>query len=197
MLLPREEDMQISGGRHPFCGAYAVKAEPDGKLRDVDIHLWANGGATEATTKDVLDRGLAHSCNAYALPNLRASGVPLKTNIPSYTAFRGFGAPQSMFVTETAIDHVARTLGEHPEVIRERNLLDVDGLTHYRQPVPQNSVRRIWDQVMDSAEVPYENSRVPFFVVAESEKCCVWTRCMPVDERSPRSTKRGRIARRR
>lgn len=44
-----------------------------------------------------------HMQNAYRIPNMHYRGYLCKTNLPSFTAFRGFGGPQSMFVAETII----------------------------------------------------------------------------------------------
>lgn len=42
----------------------------------------------------VMTRGLNHMANCYLVPNIRGVGYLCKTNIPSNTAFRGFGVPQ-------------------------------------------------------------------------------------------------------
>lgn len=58
----------------------------------------------------VMDRALFHSDASYKIPNIRVTGYLCKTNIPSNTAFRGFGGPQGMFIAETWIEHIAKTL---------------------------------------------------------------------------------------
>lgn len=58
----------------------------------------------------VMDRALFHSDATYKIPNIRVSGRLCKTNIPSNTAFRGFGGPQGMFIAENWIEHIAKTL---------------------------------------------------------------------------------------
>ena len=59
----------------------------------------------------VMNKALLHSDACYNIPNIRVSGHLCKTNIPSNTAFRGFGGPQGMFVAETWIEQIAATLG--------------------------------------------------------------------------------------
>jgi xanthine dehydrogenase molybdopterin-binding subunit B len=39
-----------------------------------------------------------------------SKGRVCKTNLPSNTAFRGFGGPQGMIVTETWVEHIAHEL---------------------------------------------------------------------------------------
>ena len=41
-----------------------------------------------------MERALFHSENCYRVPNIRIRGYMCKTNMPSNTAFRGFGGPQ-------------------------------------------------------------------------------------------------------
>jgi xanthine dehydrogenase molybdopterin-binding subunit B len=44
-----------------------------------------------------------------------------KTNTITGTAFRGFGAPQSTFVIDAVMDHVAEYLKMPPEQVRFKN----------------------------------------------------------------------------
>lgn len=41
-----------------------------------------------------MDRALMHCDCVYRFPALRAQGNVCRTNLPSHTAFRGFGGPQ-------------------------------------------------------------------------------------------------------
>jgi CO/xanthine dehydrogenase Mo-binding subunit len=47
----------------------------------------------------------------------------MATNIPPHGAFRGFGAPQSIFALERHMDKIARAVGLSPEELRRRNFL--------------------------------------------------------------------------
>lgn len=58
----------------------------------------------------VLDRALFHAENSYRIPNMEVHGYLCRTNLPSNTAFRGFGGPQGMFFIESIIDEVALTV---------------------------------------------------------------------------------------
>ena len=62
-------------------------------------------------------RAITHCENAYNIPNVKASGRLCRTNISTNTAFRGFGGPQTYFIAETWMGHVADFLGRpHKEV---------------------------------------------------------------------------------
>ena len=58
-----------------------------------------------------MDRALFHCCSSYSVPNVRVRGHICKTNLPSKTAFRGFGAPQAMMIAENIMTDMAETLG--------------------------------------------------------------------------------------
>lgn len=51
-----------------------------------------------------------HFENSYYIPNTCVHAWACKTNLPSNTAFRGFGGPQGMFAGEHIIRDVARVL---------------------------------------------------------------------------------------
>ena len=55
---------------------------------------------------------MTHIENAYKIPCIRVYGYLCKTNLPSNTAFRGFGGPQAMFAAETMMRHVADYLNK-------------------------------------------------------------------------------------
>lgn len=55
---------------------------------------------------------MLHIENAYYIPNVFIEGWACKTNLPSNTAFRGFGGPQGMFAGEVIVRHVAHVLGK-------------------------------------------------------------------------------------
>lgn len=59
----------------------------------------------------VMEKMLISMDNVYNIPNLRGRGAACKTNLPSNTAFRGFGVPQSLTVVESMFHDVATLLG--------------------------------------------------------------------------------------
>ena len=94
-----------------------------------------------------MERALFNVDNAYRWESLHCSGTLCKTNLPSNTAFRGFGGPQGMLISETAVEHLAVALDIEPEVLRQRNLYQDDDITHYGMPVKGTQLPRLWDQV--------------------------------------------------
>lgn len=62
----------------------------------------------------MLERALTHATNSYYVPNAYIHGKVCYTNLPSNTAFRGFGGPQGMMIMEDAMDRIAYTLNMDP-----------------------------------------------------------------------------------
>ena len=71
----------------------------------------------------VLSRGTIHAAGPYNCPNVRIRSRAVATNVPPHGAFRGFGAPQSIFALERQLDKVAAAVGLSPEELRRRNFI--------------------------------------------------------------------------
>ena len=151
----RDQDMMITGKRHPFLGRFRVGFDDDGLLRAAKVELYSNGGWSLDLSRAVTDRAVFHLDNAYYIPHVEFSGAVAKTNLASNTAFRGFGGPQGMIVMEEILDRVARATGLAPEVVRQRNLYRDTGetnTTHYGQEIEDNRIQRVWRELMDSSD---------------------------------------------
>lgn len=86
----------------------------------LDLEIYNNGGNSLDLSQSILERAMYHSNNVYEIPNVRVSGSVCFTNYPSNTAFRGFGGPQGMLVTENWIQRIAMEVKKSPEEIRVR-----------------------------------------------------------------------------
>ena len=146
----RDQDMALTGHRHPFLAKFKVGFDKNGLLRAAKIHLWSNGGWSLDLSQAITDRALFHLDNAYYIPAVEFRGQVAKTNLSSNTAFRGFGGPQGMLVIEEILDCIARRLGLAPEVVRERNLYRAKGETNttpYGQEIGDNRIQTIWREL--------------------------------------------------
>lgn len=162
--VERDQDMWITGARHPFLGKYKAGAGPDGKLRALDLKLYSNAGYSMDLSGPILDRALFHSDNVYKIPNLRGTGHICITNTTSNTAFRGFGGPQGLIICEYWMDHLATALGMRPEQLRARNLYAFEGdRTHFFQPLLKCPVQRMWRELAESAELERRTAAVDEF----------------------------------
>lgn len=147
--LSRKEDMRWTGKRHPYSSDYRIGLRDDGRILCWEVTYYQNGGAASDLSTAILERTLFHSTGAYFIPNVRATGVSCRTHLPPNTAFRGFGAPQAMFVMESAIHHASRELGMKPWEIQERNLLCRGDHFPYGMTFEGDELRRSWNRVMD------------------------------------------------
>uniref|UniRef100_A0A8C5QI35 FAD-binding PCMH-type domain-containing protein n=1 Tax=Leptobrachium leishanense TaxID=445787 RepID=A0A8C5QI35_9ANUR len=95
-VLERGEDMLITAGRHPVSGKYKVGCMNDGKIVAADVSFYTNAGCTIDESFLVLVVALVKMDSAYNFPNLNCRAIACKTNLPSNTAFRGFGFPQTV-----------------------------------------------------------------------------------------------------
>lgn len=113
MVFDREEDTQFSVKRHPSKCIYKT-AVKDGKISGVYGHIYYNCGAYLSSSYVVLQRGVFHGNGVYTFDNTYLKGEGIGTNMFPSCAFRGFGAPQTLFAIETHLDHLAHHLGVDP-----------------------------------------------------------------------------------
>jgi xanthine dehydrogenase large subunit len=159
----RDQDMMITGKRHPFYAHFDVGYEPDGRIVAVRAELVSDGGWSLDLSTAVTDRALFHLDNAYYFPNVEFSGRVARTNVSSNTAFRGFGGPQGMLVIEEILDRVARALDLAPEVVRQRNLYHGRGETNttpYGQEIEDNRIQTIWEQLLQSSSFQQRRTEI-------------------------------------
>jgi CO/xanthine dehydrogenase Mo-binding subunit len=123
MIYDRAEDMLATTKRHPSLTRHRTAVTRDGRLLAMDIDFTLDGGAYETLSPVVLSRGTIHAAGPYHCPNVRVRSRAVATNTPPQGAFRGFGAPQSVFALERHLDRVAAAVGLAPEEFRRRNFL--------------------------------------------------------------------------
>ncbi len=123
MIYSRDEDMAATTKRHPSRTRHRTAVSRDGRLVAMDIDFTIDGGAYCTLSPVVLSRGTIHAAGPYACPNVRVRGRAVATNLPPHGAFRGFGAPQSLFALERHMDKVAAAVGLAPDEFRRRNFV--------------------------------------------------------------------------
>ena len=151
--LCRDDDMIMTGKRHRFLTRYEAGFDARGMLLGVKVELNSDGGMATDLSFAILERAMLHTDNAYFIPNVAVTGCVWKTNLPSNTAFRGFGGPQGMAAVETIIDRVARVLGIDAAEVRSRNFYgpETRNVTHYGQTVEGNHLAFMFDRMTASS----------------------------------------------
>jgi CO/xanthine dehydrogenase Mo-binding subunit len=123
MIYDRAEDMVATTKRHPSRTRHKMAVTKDGKLLAQEIEFVIDGGAYCTLSPVVLSRGTIHAAGPYFCPNVRIKSTAVATSVPPHGAFRGFGAPQSIFALERHMDKVAQTIGLTPDEFRRRNFI--------------------------------------------------------------------------
>jgi xanthine dehydrogenase large subunit len=141
LSLHRLDDMRMTGKRHPYSSDFRIGLSKDYKIIAYEAILYQNGGAASDLSPAIMERTLFHSTNAYFIPNSEVTVYSCKTNLPPNTAFRGFGAPQGMFVIESAIAKAATELHIPARAIQEVNFLRENNEFQYGQIAKKVNIR--------------------------------------------------------
>lgn len=152
--LFRDDDQIMTGKRHRYLSKYEAGFDDEGKINSYSVELNADAGSATDLSMAILERAMLHADNAYYIPNMRVIGKAYRTNLPSNTAFRGFGGPQGIAVIETVIDRIARYLGIDAAEVREKNFYKKgkDDVTHYAEKVENNRLQVIYDKILKSSD---------------------------------------------
>src|SRR4051812_42042500 len=111
IIYDRVEDMIATTKRHPSVVRHRTGVKRDGTLVAMDVDVILDGGAYVTLSPVVISRGSIHAAGAYRCENTRIRGRAMFTNTPPNGAFRGFGAPQTLFAVEAHMERVANELG--------------------------------------------------------------------------------------
>lgn len=143
--LSREEDIYMTGKRHPYSADFKIGFDNKLKILAYEVTFFQNAGAAADLSPAVLERTLFHCTNAYFIPNVNAIAHCCKTNLPPNTAFRGFGGPQGMFVIECAITVAANKLKCKASDIQKANLITTGDVFPYGQ-LAESEAETSWQQ---------------------------------------------------
>uniref|UniRef100_A0A8C2DY70 Xanthine dehydrogenase n=1 Tax=Cyprinus carpio TaxID=7962 RepID=A0A8C2DY70_CYPCA len=148
-MLDRDEDMLVTGGRHPFFGHYKVNFFLQISQIDATIGRFC---IMPGCTLFILERALFHMDNSYNIPNIHGTGYICKTNLPSNSAFRGFGGPQGMMIAESWMCDVALSCGLPAEEVRRMNMYKEGDFTPFNQRLDQFTIDLCWEECMQLSD---------------------------------------------
>ena len=123
LCYDRAEDLVATTKRHPSRTRHRTAVSADGRILGGEIDFAIDGGAYATLSPVVLSRGTIHAAGPYKWPCLKVRAKAMATNVAPHGAFRGFGAPQSLFALERHMDRIAAVVGLSPEELRRRNFL--------------------------------------------------------------------------
>ncbi|MCP3931824.1 MAG: molybdopterin-dependent oxidoreductase [Bacteroidetes bacterium] len=153
MALHRQDDIRMTGKRHPYSSKFKIGLSKDLKILAYEAEYLQNGGACADLSPAILERTLFHATGSYYVPNMRATAYSCKTNLPPNTAFRGFGAPQAMFVLEAAIAKAANVLSVSARLIQEKNLIREKDEFPYGQIAENVNAGKSWKKLKSNFNI--------------------------------------------
>ncbi len=152
MALEKDDDMRITGKRHPFKNFYEVGFDEKGKILGLKVQLYSDGGAYLDLSHSVLERAVFHIDGAYFLENAKIEAAVCKTNHHSNTAFRGFGGPQGNMTIECILEEIAIFLKKDAFDVRRLNVYQGSNChTLYNQEVKNNTLPELFDRALQSS----------------------------------------------
>lgn len=123
IIWSRKESIIGHGKRHAVLLRAKWGATKDGTLTAIQNEIIGDGGAYMYTSNKVLGNTTITSSGAYRVDNIKTDVYGVYTNNVPGAAFRGFGAPQALFMAEMQMDKLAEKLGMDPVEFRMKNAL--------------------------------------------------------------------------
>lgn len=157
--LFRDDDQIMTGKRHRYLSEYEIGFDGKGKILAYKVELNADAGCATDLSMSILERAMLHAENSYYIPHARIIGKAWKTNLPSNTAYRGFGGPQGMAVIENCIDQISRFLKKDAAEIRLLNFYGQgkNNIAPYGQLIENNHLQMMYKKLIKSSD--YFNRR--------------------------------------
>jgi CO/xanthine dehydrogenase Mo-binding subunit len=160
IIYDRLEDMTATTKRHPSRTRHRTAVSKDGKILGGEIEFTIDGGAYATLSSVVLSRGTIHAGGPYYWPNVRIRGKAVATNAPPHGAFRGFGAPQSLFAMERHMDRIAQAVALSPVEIRRRNFLKPGETTTTEQIIREEiDLGKLLDRALELSDYSAKKTR--------------------------------------
>ncbi len=136
----REEEFIGATTRHQMTTRVKLGARKDGTLTAMEVHVVSNTGAYGNHGSETLAAAMASPIAAYRCDNKKGIGQVVYTNMTPGGGFRGYGASQTTFAIECAMDDLARMLGLDPVELRRKNVVR-----------PGDNVESIWQEPGDAS----------------------------------------------
>jgi len=161
MRMTRDEVMRCAGPGAASRIRVKLGLKRDGTITAMEGHLLYDSGAYPGAP---LGGGVRSIFSAYDVPHQYVEGYSVVTNKPRVRAYRGPGASQACFATESLLNELASELGLDPLEVRLKNVVRSGGrnvggafndigffetLTaardseHYRSPVTDGCARAV------------------------------------------------------
>jgi putative selenate reductase molybdopterin-binding subunit len=157
----REEEFIGATTRHPMTSRVKLGATRDGTLTALQLRVVSNTGAYGGHGGETLAAALGSPIAAYRCANKKADGYAVYTNMVPAGGFRGYGASQTTFAIECAMDDLAKLLGMSPFEIRRKNMIGPNDWIEsiWRDPSDVTFGSYGLDQCLDLVEIALKSGR--------------------------------------
>ncbi len=139
--------MTYTGKRSPFFVNLKLAADSKGKLLAMESDWTVDHGPYSEFGDLLTLRGAQFIGAGYNIPSIRGIGRTVCTNHAWGAAFRGYGAPESMFASECLIDELAEAMDMDPLELRYQNVYRPGDTTPTGQPPEVYSLPEMIDKL--------------------------------------------------
>ncbi len=161
IVLDRAVDIQVTTKRHPSRTEIQSWIDPsDHSIRKLSVDFRLDAGFYQTLSPVVLARGVLHAGGCYRCDDVYIRGRLMRSNTPPNGAFRGFGAPQSLFAIESHIDDLAHRLKVDPLEFRRKNLFSEGDPMPTTQAVPEDHIHDALERLIEISD--YEKKVLEF-----------------------------------
>jgi len=122
--LTRSEAFAATTTRHPFQIEVAVAAGEDARLEAISMQVLSDTGAYGNHGPGVMFHSVTESMQLYSAAHKQVRAEVVYTNNPPAGAFRGYGLSQTLFAMDSAMDELARELGQDPLSFKAANIVE-------------------------------------------------------------------------
>jgi len=152
IVWSREETQVCSTKRHPGTMVVRGGVKRDGTITALSIDTLFDTGAYASWAPNIARKALVHAAGPYAIDNVAVTVRSAYTNNGISGAFRGFGAPQVVFASESFVTELADAIGMDPVQIRRINHLAVGKTTATQQTITGScGLQACMDQALEAA----------------------------------------------
>ena len=153
IVLDREDDILITTKRHPSETIITSYTDPETKkIKSINIDFRLDAGAYQTLSPVVLSRGVLHAIGGYSIEDAYLTARLFRSNTPPNGAFRGFGAPQSLYAIEAHIDDIANQLGMNPADFRKLNILNINDTLPTGQVITEDHLKECMNLVLKKSD---------------------------------------------
>ena len=122
LSLTQAQQIYGTGKRSPWFMHLKYGADEEGNIVAMQSDWTCDHGPYCEFGDLLTTRGQQFIGSGYDIPNIRGKGRTVATNHAWGSAFRGYGAPQSLFCTEVLMDELAEKIGMDPLELRYKNV---------------------------------------------------------------------------